>query len=325
MYWDIKKPLSYNALFNFIVGARGVGKTFGTLSYCIENYNKNKRKFIYLRRYQNELDETFPTIHRPLTEKFIEYDLGTKGKDFKINDETAGYGCALSTSLKLKSQSFPDVTDIIFDEFIIDTGKVSYLKNEVQMFLEFYETIARTRDVRVWFISNALTITNPYFIYFNIQLPYQKEISCKNDILIQICKNKEYADFKKQTRFGKIVEGTQYAKYAFDNEFLKDNYDFIEKKSANSKFEFIIIFKSVWYGVWIDYEKGIMYISNDYNENTYFKYTLLADDMSPNLMLIKGKPPQYISLFLEMFKFGLIRFENINIKNLCMELIKYAL
>ena len=77
--------------------------------------------------------------------------------------------------------------------------------------------------------------------------------------------------------------------------------------------------------MWIDYEKGIMYISNDYNENTYFKYTLLADDMSPNLMLIKGKPPQYISLFLEMFKFGLIRFENINIKNLCMELIKYAL
>ena len=44
LYWDIKKPLSYNCLWNFILGMRGGGKTYGSLKYAIEQYLKAHKK-----------------------------------------------------------------------------------------------------------------------------------------------------------------------------------------------------------------------------------------------------------------------------------------
>ena len=38
MYWDINNSLSYNRLFNFIVGARGVGKTYGAKRWAINSF-----------------------------------------------------------------------------------------------------------------------------------------------------------------------------------------------------------------------------------------------------------------------------------------------
>lgn len=58
---------------------------------------------------------------------------------------------------------------IIFDEFIIDKGVYKYLPNEVEYFLDLYETISRLRDVKDLFLC-TITQTNPYFIYFDIEL-----------------------------------------------------------------------------------------------------------------------------------------------------------
>ena len=46
LYWNIKKPLSYNCLWNFILSMRGGGKTYGSLDYCIEQHLKAKKKGI---------------------------------------------------------------------------------------------------------------------------------------------------------------------------------------------------------------------------------------------------------------------------------------
>lgn len=37
MYWDKEKLLSYNCVFNFIVGARGVGKSYAAKDFAIRN------------------------------------------------------------------------------------------------------------------------------------------------------------------------------------------------------------------------------------------------------------------------------------------------
>ena len=36
---------------------------------------------------------------------------------------------------------YPKVTTIIFDEFIIETGTIHYLKDEVKALLDFYSTV----------------------------------------------------------------------------------------------------------------------------------------------------------------------------------------
>ena len=58
MYWNIKNSLSHNCLFNFIVGDRGVGKTYGCKKWAIEDFLKTGAQFIYLRRYQTEFKRT---------------------------------------------------------------------------------------------------------------------------------------------------------------------------------------------------------------------------------------------------------------------------
>ena len=40
MYYDINKTLSYNTLFNFVVGPRGAGKTYAAKKRAISNFLK---------------------------------------------------------------------------------------------------------------------------------------------------------------------------------------------------------------------------------------------------------------------------------------------
>lgn len=64
------------------------------------------------------------------------------------------------------------------------------------------------RDIRVFLLANSVTITNPYFLYFDLSLPYNNDIKTfKNGlILVQYMKNQEYREEKKKSRFGQLVE-----------------------------------------------------------------------------------------------------------------------
>lgn len=73
--------------------------------------------------------------------------------NFIVTEKFVGYAMTLSTAQDLKSSNFSNVKYIIFDEFIIEEGqKKTYLKNEVFVFLNLIETIARLRDVRVFLL-----------------------------------------------------------------------------------------------------------------------------------------------------------------------------
>lgn len=82
--------------------------------------------------------------------------------------------------------------------------KKQYLANEVFIFLNLLETIGRMRDIQVFMLGNPANIyTNPYFLYFNLSLPFNSDIKTfKNGlILLQYMKNEEYRQAKKTTKF----------------------------------------------------------------------------------------------------------------------------
>ena len=58
MWYSYALVLSYNAMLNFIIGERGVGKSYGIKKHVIKRFIKKNRKFIYLRRYETELDKS---------------------------------------------------------------------------------------------------------------------------------------------------------------------------------------------------------------------------------------------------------------------------
>lgn len=321
MWWNINKTLSYNALFNFIIGNRGGGKTFGATDWSIRDFTKNDGEFIYVRRTETELEKCVPTFFQAIQKenKFPNTKFDVKG-NFIINDKVAGYPIALSKSRQYKSVSFPNVTKIIFDEFQTEGH---YLKNEVEIALDLYESVDRGHDrVRFFFLSNAITQTNPYFTYFHLTVPYCGTINCKNDVLVEFVSDSDFIEHKKNTRFGKIIKDTPYGEYNIENKFRYDTNNFVSKKSETAKYLFTFVYKAGNYGVWIDYKKGLMFVNEQVDPYCKIILCLTLDDHTPNTMLLKSKSKDpYLSMLIEQYGLGNVRFGNINVKNNVMDLI----
>ena len=256
---------------------------------------------------------------------FPSHTFDVKGATLYIDGKTAGYAIPLSTSKIKKSTAYPDVNKICYDEFILDKGVYHYLPDEVVNFLELYSTVARLRDVRVFFLSNALTMTNPYFDYFNIALPYGKSIACRDDILIEMVKADEYKSVASATRFGKLISGTAYGKYAMDNEFLRDNTTFVDKRSTNARYYYTLRYNSNNYGVWMDYANGVIHIDRNADDSYPVQIALTTEDHSPNTVFTKGRKSVYIYNLSEWYKNGAVRFGSVRVKNEIMNALKLVL
>ena len=339
IFLNFNKPLSYNAFLTFIVTERGLGKSYGAKKFVAKHFIKKHKQFVYLRRYKTELKEAMMKKSTPTFWDQIKNDPELKNHEFNNSKDTmtidgklCGFAMPLSIANILKSSTYENVDTLIFDEFLIDPSTCyHYLRNEVIALLEVIETVARLRDIRVIFLGNAISITNPYFDYFNLTLPYNSEVKiAKRDnqgnplIVVYYAKNHAYREVKKQTRFGQLIEGTEYGNYAIDNEMLRDSKTFIKKKTKTSKFYFILFLNGKHYGIWIDYQNGLMFISNDYDPNCPIVFSINPDDHNENTLLIKCRTSQFFKSVVEYYRLAKLCFENQQIKNNVMDqLIKY--
>lgn len=332
-YWDIKRTLSYNCLFNFIVGPRGAGKTYGSLKYVLTNLVPKHRQFMYVRRLESELDKLTKMRGGRLFNA-IAKDPDLKGHALKaesnilyMDKRIIGYAQNLSSASILKSDSFPDVDLIIFDEFIIDnTGTYHYLKDEVRKFLDLYETVARGRDVKVFFLSNAVSVNNPYFDFFHLDKPHGGDIARfgeSKDILVENVSVPDLMETKKQSRFGQIIKGTEYLDYAYDNDWLLDNTDFVERKTRRSEYFVSLRFNDSWLGIWFDNLQWIYYVSADVDKNSPRKYSITTDDQKPNLMLIKtASKLAWMKNLINAYRMGAVRYESVKLKSMFREIMR---
>src|SRR5699024_1959762 len=131
MWYTPNQQLTYNRIFNFVVGVRGGGKTFNTLRHAIRRFEKTGEQFVYLRRRVVDLDDActgekgggnlFSDIEHHGYLEGVELKVSADkggGYNFYYNDKIMGYGKALSTARR--STPLPKVELIIFDEFLID-------------------------------------------------------------------------------------------------------------------------------------------------------------------------------------------------------------
>lgn len=325
MWYDKSALLSHNKILNIVLSNRGGGKTFNMTRWCIDDFLKRKAQAVWVRRYQTELDSVmlnnkwFDAVrsYYPNVDFKIESNVGY------INGEVAVHFVALSTSRQLKSNNYPFVNKIIYDEFIIGEGRASYLKSEVEVFLDLYETIARTRDnVRAVLLANAVTVVNPYFLFFNIKPNPNKRFTVCGQVCVEFFTDDEFIDAKKRSRFGQLISGTRYADYAIDNEWLLDNDTFIAEKTPKSEFMFALKYNGIFYGFWVDYREGLMYVNRQYDPSSYCLYCLQKDDHEDNLLLVKTiSERRYIKRMLDAFRLGLLRFEDMTVKNQFYEYI----
>lgn len=337
-FYNPQPMLSYNAHFNFILDVRGAGKTYSLAKKKpIDDFLKTGEQYIYLRRYKEELKTIDThTFFGDIAHLYPDHELEVKGRVLYCDKEVMGWIVNLSTANMRKSVSYPNVTKIVFDEFILEKGFVRYIPNEVTMFYNFYETVARTRDnVKVYFIGNAISLSNPYFLEMKIIInTTQRFTSVKNFrnehgvkehlVLVEIGQDdSNFRSKKKESKLGMIVEGTDFASTAIDNVF-KDQHDtFIERKHPKSMFMFSLHYMGFTYGVWQSGHTGLLYVSNVYDKNSPRSYALTTDDFSVNMMLVdKQRNNNHLGLLRRSFERGYLRFENTAIRNVMYDVLK---
>ena len=338
IFYSPERIISYNALLNLIIGDRGCGKTYGFKTYAVKRFLNKGKQFAYIRRYDTDLEASvgnssdnkfFEQIKKEFSTSTFKINKNKKVRKLIIDNKICGYALPLSSADSLKSSSYENVDTIIYDEFMLKEGTTQhYLRNEPEIILDLIETIGRLRDIKVFCLGNAISSTCPLMSYFNVTLPYNTDIKTFKDgtIAIEYVKNEKYKEVKKASRFGKLIDGTRYGKYAIDNEFLLDSKSFIKKKDNNAKFYFILYVNGKEYGIWRDFKNQIIYVSNDTDPNCLVKFAIHEEDHNESTTLAKVRSNFWFKQIINYYRVGRLCFESQTIKNLVMqEINKYLL
>lgn len=75
MYYNGVNVINSNCPICFVLGSRSAGKSFYFKKYAIDRFLKNSEEFIYIRRYQTELDEVIQNILKMLEINTLIYHL----------------------------------------------------------------------------------------------------------------------------------------------------------------------------------------------------------------------------------------------------------
>lgn len=333
MFYNLDKLYSRDFLIGFVLGERGCGKTYASKLAMLKHFLKTGEQFIYLRRYKTELDTALATFWSDLQENgdFDDLDLDVRKSKMlnklTVDGKVCGYAIPLSTANILKSTGFPKVKTIIFDEFLLDSagGTYKYLKNEATLFLDVYETVFRLREGKAILLGNTIAPhSSPLFAYFNLELPENgQEFRTFKDgaIVVQYVRNLEYREAKKKSRFGQLIQDTEFGRYAIDNVALRENNYFIQQRPSKCSYQTTIIINGTNFGLW-NGSDGCLYVSNKYDPNSE-KYAFDFNDHTDSTVFDYTRHNLYINLMIKAYKRGWLKFESQKIKaNVCSLLNK---
>lgn len=234
--------------FIFMVGARGIGKTYGAIDYVLDN---DIRAF-YMRRTQQMCDTVstreLTQIKPNYTDRGLQYNIDTIAKgifglyDAEYDEESGKYvntcakpriiNCALSTIYNIRGFDGSDYTHIFYDEFIPEPH-ARPIKNEGEALLQAYETISRNRELkgqeplRLICMANSNDLANPIFADLGLITPCDKTFrsgrciheDAERGMCIINFTRSPISERKRTTALYKFSMGMDYAHMALENTF----------------------------------------------------------------------------------------------------------
>ncbi len=183
-YYTLDNILSYDAHYNIIYGERSNGKTTAVLWHGIEEFIDSGyiNDMAYIRRWDEDFSGykgkqlfegivNLGWIEKKTKGKFnsvyyfskrwylCKYD--SDGERVLTMEKPFCTGFALTGEEHYKSTPYPNITTILFDEFIT---RNTYLPGEFVTFQNLLSTIIRLRrNVKVFMCGNTINKYSPYF------------------------------------------------------------------------------------------------------------------------------------------------------------------
>lgn len=219
-FYTLDKIKKEEAQYNVIFGERSNGKTFSVQEEIIKNYATKGKQGGIIRRYFEDFQGN---NGQAMFEHMLNNDKGnlvefyTKGewnniyyysgrwyfckydeKNIRVRDEKPfAHAFALGGQEHYKSTSYPDITTILFDEFMT---RGYYLADEFILFQNILSTIIRYRDdVTIYMLGNTVNKYSPYFKEMDIDISKMKvgdlkviQFATYNDKVLKIAVH--YAD-----------------------------------------------------------------------------------------------------------------------------------
>lgn len=182
-FYSLENIKKTGATYNVIFGERSNGKTYSVLYEGLKEYVKNGGQLAIVRRWKeditgrrasdiftalnsnNEVEKLTDGKYHGITyfaSKFYLCNYDENGKPvYSLDTDCFAYTFALSETEHNKSISYPNITTILFDEFIT---KHIYLNDEFVLFMNTISTIVRQRtNVKIYMCGNTVNKFCPYF------------------------------------------------------------------------------------------------------------------------------------------------------------------
>lgn len=323
LYYNPQQMLSYNRIMNFVIGARGIGKTYSMKKYCINRFIKTGAQFIYLRMYKTDLKKV-SQLFNDVQQEFPNHKLEVKGREFYIDGQLAGWAIPITGWQSFKGGSYPNVETIVFDEFIREKDTVGYPPNVTESLLNICDTVIRNRDnFRCVCLSNAVSVVNPYFLYYNILPDTNKHFNKYKHCVVEIPESRDFSEERRKTKFGAMISELEYGRMSLDNEFTRDVDTFIMKRAKTSVHFCNITYRGFTMGMWVDTKSDFMFLSQDYDPSCKKNFALNKDDMTGDRILVNNyRNEYYIDRIVRAFKKGLLMFDNQIVRQTSYDMFK---
>lgn len=327
MYYNLHDIRTYNRLHNMIVGVRGHGKTYQCTKLCIDTGLEQKKiSFVVLVRYKEDIlsikDDWWSIVEHLYEGWTFESKRNIIYASNGLEKFAIGEFVALNQYMRAKRKPRPYVKVIFFDECLNEEN--DYLSNEINAYNSICDTIIRNRnDVRCYLVSNTITILNPYFNYFGFNQLGKRFTRGQHDSVLEFTDSADFIEFRKTTKLGSSIVGTDYGNYALLGHMMLDDVSNVSSvPNGQCKHQFNIALEGQLMEVCL--VVNILYIrkSKDYVATAFTPY---VDDAVKTGAIYAPKKLSHFDFIVDKFLRDEILYETLDIKNKVINFIRFKM
>lgn len=252
---DAAKLFRMSSVLNIVIGPRNAGKTYSILRRLLEE----GKQFLFVRSTEkaaltvmggDEINPFVPINRDTGSDVKASKVKGIKGLIRLMDGETpVGYVTALSQIATVRGFSMPDVDVLVYDEFVPHPGEVIPRQSEqCRQLLDLAGTVNRTRELqgreplKAWLMGNSDNLGCPVLLDLNFIQPIlsMKEkgenyriLPNRNTALFLLDDSPIAEKLKTVSAWAAIMQGNDYARMMYDNDFVYDDLSDCRPASLN--------------------------------------------------------------------------------------------